>query len=69
MPAILKSNGNVKKVTYAMVLTSFLNVILYPILIYGLNLGIKGAAIAALFCSFLCCIILSHFIFDKNDKK
>jgi putative MATE family efflux protein len=69
VPSILKSNGNVKKVTYAMVLTSFLNVILDPILIYGLNLGIKGAAIATLFCSVLCCMILSYFIFDKNDKK
>ena len=69
VPSILKSNGNIKKVTYAMVLTSFLNIILDPILIYKLNLGVKGAAIATIFCSVLCCIILSYFIFNKNYKK
>ncbi len=69
VPSILKARGDVTKVTYAMASTSFLNIILDPILIYNLNLGVKGAAIATVFCSFLCCIILTYFIFkDKNNK-
>ncbi len=69
VPAILKARGDLKKITYTMVSTSFLNMILDPILIYKLNLGVKGAAIATVFCSFICCIMLSYFTFKNNEKR
>ena len=46
MNAILRSAGHPRTAMYATILTVLVNCVLDPLFIYGLNLGIKGAAMA-----------------------
>ncbi|MGL4670610.1 MAG: MATE family efflux transporter [Methanobacteriaceae archaeon] len=62
---ILRAEGNVVKVTYAMAFAAVLNIILDPIFIYTLNLGIAGAAWATLISMSLVSILLVYW-FKKN---
>ncbi|MDL2246807.1 MATE family efflux transporter [Methanobrevibacter sp. OttesenSCG-928-K11] len=62
---LFRAEGNVKKTTYAMLFGAILNIILDPILIYGLNLGVKGAAIATI--TSLACVSLLLFYWFKSD--
>ena len=43
---VLRGEGDSNRTMYAMLFSSILNIILDPIFIYGLNLGIRGAAVA-----------------------
>ncbi len=54
--AILRSAGHPRTAMYATILTVLLNTALDPLFIYGLNLGIRGAAIATVLsqCVSLC---------------
>ncbi|WP_297898323.1 MATE family efflux transporter [Methanobrevibacter sp.] len=65
--SILRAEGDMKRVTYAMILTSILNIILDPIFIYVLNMGISGAAIATIISSFVSAIIIFYWILKKQD--
>ncbi|HDP90340.1 MAG TPA: MATE family efflux transporter [Thioalkalivibrio sp.] len=52
---IVRAEGNVKMAMYSMILGAVVNVILDPVFIFGLGLGIRGAAIATVIaqsCSF-----------------
>ncbi|MDR2873731.1 MAG: polysaccharide biosynthesis C-terminal domain-containing protein [Methanobrevibacter sp.] len=62
---ILRAEGNVKKVTYAMILGAILNIIIDPIFIYYFHLGVSGAAYA----SILSLAIISTLMIKwfKND--
>jgi putative MATE family efflux protein len=44
--ALLRASGNPRKSMYATIFSVIINIILAPILIYGLHWGIKGAALA-----------------------
>lgn len=46
MNNIVRSEGNAKTAMYTMLISAILNMILTPIFIFGLDMGIKGAAIA-----------------------
>lgn len=46
MNNIIRSEGNAKTAMLTMIISAGLNIILTPIFIFGLNMGIKGAAIA-----------------------
>lgn len=65
--SILRSEGDMKRVTYAMIVTSILNIILVPIFIYILNMGISGAAIATVLSSLLSTIVIFYWILKKED--
>lgn len=65
--SILRSEGDVKRAMYAMVITAVFNVILDPIFIYILNLGVKGAAYATLISSILSCLVMVYWLFIKKD--
>jgi len=54
--AVLRSAGHPRTAMYATILTVLLNIALDPLFIYGLDLGIKGAAIATIIsqCVSLC---------------
>lgn len=54
--AVLRSAGHPRTAMYATILTVLLNIVLDPIFIYGLDMGIKGAAIATVIsqCVSLC---------------
>ncbi|MBK5200871.1 MAG: MATE family efflux transporter [Spirochaetaceae bacterium] len=45
---IIRAEGNAKEAMFIMLIGTILNVILDPILIFGFNMGIKGAAIATI---------------------
>jgi putative MATE family efflux protein len=55
---ILRAEGNIKKVTYAMIMGAILNIILDPLFIYYFYLGVSGAAYA----SILSLVIVSIFL-------
>ena len=65
--SILRSEGDVKRAMYAMVITAVFNVILDPIFIYILNLGVEGAAYATLISSILSCLVMIYWLFIKKD--
>ena len=53
---IVRSEGNAKVAMASMIIGATVNVVLDPILIFGLDMGIRGAALATItgqFCSFL----------------
>lgn len=61
--ALLRGEGDAQRAMYAMVLGSLLNIGLDPLFIYGLGLGVAGAAwatLASLFCSAL---LLAYWLF------
>ena len=64
---VLRGEGDANRTMYAMLFSSILNMILDPILIYGLNLGVRGAAIASLI-SILCVnLILFYWFYIRKD--
>ena len=66
---ILRAEGNVNKVTYAMLFGAILNMVLDPIFIYYLNLGVSGAAYATILSmSVVCALIVNWFLKDTYIK-
>lgn len=64
---LARSEGNVKVAMISMIIGAGLNTILDPILIFGLKMGIRGAAVAtvfAQFCSF--CFLCAYFLSGKS---
>ena len=69
IPAILKSEGEIKKTTYSLASTSLLNIVLDYVLIHELGYGVFGAAIATVFCSAVCCTLLIYFMIRSDNIK
>ncbi len=65
--AIFRSEGDMKRATYAIAVTAILNIVLDPIFIYVLNLGIVGAAWATVFSASISCIVMGYWIWIKKD--
>lgn len=65
--AIFRSEGDMKRATYAIAVTAVMNIILDPVFIYILNFGITGAAWATVLSASLSCIIMSYWIWGKKD--
>lgn len=65
--SILRSEGDVKRAMYVMIITAVLNVVLDPIFIYVLNLGLAGAAYATLLSSLISVIIIFYWLLIKKD--
>ena len=64
----IRSDGNPKTSMYTMILGASINIILDPIFIFGLNLGIKGAAYATVISQFIAlCWVLSYFTRSKKS--
>ena len=64
---VLRGEGDANRTMYAMLFSSILNMVLDPVFIYGLNLGIKGAAIATLISLLLVNLILFYWFYIKKD--
>lgn len=69
IPAILKSEGEIIKTTYALASTSLLNIVLDYILIHELGYGVFGAAIATVTCSAICGCLLIYFMTKSENIK
>ena len=65
--AIFRSEGDMRRATIAIAVTAVMNIILDPIFIYVLNMGINGAAWATVISATLSCIVMSYWIWGKND--
>ena len=65
--AIFRSEGDMKRSTIAIAITSILNIILDPIFIYEFNMGISGAAWSTVISVFISCCIISYWIWGKRN--
>lgn len=65
-----RAEGNAKTAMYSLFLSAGTNVILDPIFIFGLNMGVKGAAIATIISQIVLCIwVLTHFRSKRSVIK
>ncbi|MFW3146892.1 MAG: MATE family efflux transporter [Thermoplasmatota archaeon] len=65
--AILRAEGDTKRAMYAMVLGSVLNIFLDPIFIYGLDMGVAGAAWATMISFSITAALLFYWLFLKGN--
>ena len=66
--SFFRAEGNVKRATRAVFLSSILDIILDPIFIYTYKLGIKGAALATVLSVTVSCVIMAYWIWIKKDN-
>lgn len=66
--AILRSEGDVKRAMFAMVLGALINIVLDPIFIYTFGLGVAGAAWATILSLFITSLLLFNWLFLKKDS-
>ena len=64
--SILRSEGDAKRAMRAMVIGAGLNIVLDPLMIYGLKMGIAGAAWATLISLAVSCLILLNWLILKR---
>jgi putative MATE family efflux protein len=64
---ILRAEGDARRTMHAMVAATLLNIVLDPILIYGLGLGIAGAAWGTIISLAAATIVLCYWFFIKKD--
>ena len=64
---ILRGEGDAKRPMYAMVISSILNIILDPFLIYTCKMGIVGAAWGTIISISFVCVLYVYWIFIKRD--
>ena len=71
MPAIIggafRAEGDVNRATIPIAVAAIINMIGDPILIYILNMGITGAALATVIASFIAMLMMFYWIFVKKD--
>ena len=65
--AILRAEGDTKRTMYAIAISAVLNFILDPLFIYGLDLGVAGAAWATVLSVAVVTIPLTYWFFIKRD--
>lgn len=67
---LIRSEGNAKIAMYSMIISAGTNIILDPIFIFGLGMGIKGAAYATIISmAVLCFWVLAHFRSSRSVIK
>ena len=65
--SILRAEGDMKRATYAIAISSILNMVIAPIFIYTLNMGISGAAVATVLSSSIAAVAIFYWILIKRD--
>lgn len=66
----IRSDGNPRIAMFSMLIGAITNIVLDPIFIFGLNLGVKGAAIATVISQLVSCIwVISYFTTGKSYIK
>jgi putative MATE family efflux protein len=67
---IIRSEGSVKTAMYSMLISAGTNLILDPIFIFGLGMGVKGAAWATVISMFVLCVwVIAHFLSSRSVIK
>ena len=64
----ITAQGFAKNGMISVVIGALCNVILDPILIFGFNLGVKGAALATIISQGCSCLYVLRFLFGKKTK-
>lgn len=65
--SMMRASGYPRKAMYTMLITVIANVIIAPIFLFGLGLGIKGAAMATIISVFIgLCFVMYHFMNKKS---
>jgi len=68
--AVIRAEGSPKIAMYTVLIGALVNIVLDPILIFGFDMGIRGAAIATIFSQFLTMVwVLRHFTSSKSKLK
>ena len=68
LAAIFRSQGEIERASYPLMLTAIINMILDPIFIYVFGLGITGAAIATVLAATLAMLPMIYWMFYKKDS-
>jgi putative MATE family efflux protein len=67
---IIRAEGNPRIAMYSMFISAGLNIILDPIFIFGLDMGVKGAALATIISQFVLMVwVLLHFRSRKSVTR
>lgn len=67
---IIRSEGNARVAMFSMFISAGLNLILDPVFIFGLDMGVKGAAIATIISQFVLAIwVINHFLKKRSVIK
>ena len=67
---IIRSEGSVKTAMYSMLISAGTNLILDPVFIFGLDMGVKGAAWATVISMFVLCVwVIAHFRSSRSVIK
>lgn len=66
MNAFITAQGKAKVAMYTVLIGAAANIILDPIFIFGLDMGVKGAALATVISQALSCTWVLCFLFGKN---
>ena len=71
LPPILggafRAEGDIGKATIPMAVTAIINMCIDPVLIYVLNLGISGAALATVLANLISVLLMFYWMFVKKD--
>ncbi|MDD4567288.1 MAG: MATE family efflux transporter [Methanoculleus chikugoensis] len=65
--ALMHGEGDAKRTMYAMAAGAVANIVLDPILIYGLDMGIAGAAWATILAEVIAAVPMVYWLFVKRD--
>lgn len=65
--ALMHGEGDAKRTMYAMAAGAVANIVLDPILIYGLDMGIAGAAWATIIAEIIAAVPMVYWLFVKRD--
>ena len=68
MNAFITAQGFAKTGMYSVLIGAFANIILDPIFIFGLGMGVKGAALATIISQSLSCLWVLSFLFGRQTK-
>lgn len=67
---IIRAEGNPRIAMISILISAGINIILDPILIFGFDMGVKGAAYATIFSQFVLCVwVLIHFRSKRSVIK
>jgi len=70
MNNIIRAEGNPKTAMKTMLIGAFLNLILNPVFIFGLNMGVRGSALATVLSNIVTSIwVMYHFTYGKSNLK
>lgn len=65
--SMMRASGYPKKAMYTMLIGVVANIILAPVFLFGLKMGIKGAAIATILSMIIGCAFVMHHFMNRNS--